>query len=175
MQKIKRSAAAFFLLATWLTGCATTSGLAPSVTQSGFDGARVVTIAGHGNACTSMRCSGLGAQWHSTSPDSALLIVYLFNDIKGITGAQLNIDGTKVTLMATQHPTDFNIPGATIKESRKAFTVPLSVIRQVAASQRTWLRVQTTSGYVEDAVVDGAIDSKALHAMKRFLISVDQG
>ena len=76
-----------------LAGCSTTSGTGPNVTRSGFDGARVVTINGHGNACKGMLCTGLGAQWTSKNPTESVLVVYVFNDIKGITGAQLNIDG----------------------------------------------------------------------------------
>lgn len=47
-----------------LAGCSTTSGTGPNVTRSGFDGARVVAINGHGNACKGMLCTGLGAHWN---------------------------------------------------------------------------------------------------------------
>ena len=48
------------------------------------------------------------------------------------------------------------------------------VLRSIAGAQRAWLRVHTTDGYVEDAIVDGSTDSKALHAMRRFLSEVDR-
>lgn len=71
--------------------------------------------------------------------------------------------------------TNFNELGAATKESRKGFIVPLDLVRKITTSQRTWLRVQTTGGYAEDAVIDGQTDSKAYHALKRFLTAVDQG
>lgn len=158
-----------------LAGCSTTSGTGPNVSHSGFDGARVVTINGHGNACKSMLCTGLGAQWTSKNPTESVLVVYVFNDIKGITGAQLNIDGQTYDLTTMRPFTNFSDFGAATKESRKGFLVPIDLVRKITASQRTWLRVQTTGGYVEDAVIDGQKDSKAYHALKRFLAAVDQG
>lgn len=164
-----------FMLIAILTGCSTTAGGSASVSQSGFDGARVVTINGHGNACKSMRCTGLGAQWTSKNPTESVLVVYLFNDIKGITGASLNIDGQTYDLSTMQPFTNFNEFGAATQESRKGFLVPTDLVRKIVGSQRTWLRVQTTGGYVEDAVIDGQTDSKAYHALKRFVNAVDQG
>ena len=165
----------YLLLITVLAGCSTTSGSDPNVSRSGFDGARVVAINGHGNACKGMLCTGLGAQWTSKNPAEAVLVIYLFNDIKGITGAKLNIDGQTHDLSTMQPFTNFNEFGAATKESRKGFLVPLELVRKITASQRTWLRVQTTGGYTEDAVIDGQTDSKAYHALRRFLAAVDQG
>lgn len=153
-------------------GCSTTSGLSPESTRSGFDGARVVTISHHGNACTSILCTGLGAQWTSANPADAILTVTVFNEFKGITGAALNIDG-KITTIKPIGLTNFSRPGAPLKESSSNFAVPLQLLRSIAGAQRAWLRVHTTSGYLEDAIVDGATDSKALHAMRRFLAEVD--
>lgn len=64
--------------------------------------------------------------------------------------------------------TNFNEFGAATQESRERFLVLLDLIRKITASQRIWLRVQTTRGYVEDAVIDGRTNSKACHALKRF-------
>lgn len=89
-------------------------------------------------------------------------------------GAKLNIDGQTHDLSIMQPLTNFNEFGAATKESRKGFLVPLDFVRKITASQRTWLRVQTTNGYVEDAVIDGQTDSKAYHALKRFISAVDQ-
>lgn len=162
-----------FSVGLLLIGCSTTSGTGPNVTRSGFDNARVVAISGHSNACKGMLCTGLGAQWTSKSPAEAILVVYLFNDIKGIMGAKLNIDGQTHDLSIMQPLTNFNEFGAATKESRKGFLVPLDLVCKITASQRTWLRVQTTGGYVEDAVIDGQTDSKSYHALKRFLAAVD--
>lgn len=162
-----------FAVGRLLMGCSTTSGTGPNVSHSGFDNARVVTISGHGNACKGMLCTGLGAQWMSKNPTEAVLVVYLFNDIKGITGAKLNIDGQTYDLSVMQPFTNFNEFGTATKESRKGFLVPLGLARKITASQRTWLRVQTSRGYIEDAVIDGPTDSKSYHALKRFLAAVD--
>jgi hypothetical protein len=170
---MRGAAAALSSLA--LAGCmATTSGLQPTSVRSGFDGARVVNIAGHGVACRTVLCPGLGAQWSDKNPQTAIVTVYLFNEIKGVTGAQLAIDGRIVTLQPIPGLTNFSRPGDLVKESRRDFTVGLGDVRAVASAQRAWLRVQTTDGYVEEAIIDGATDSKALHALRRFLAEVDQ-
>jgi hypothetical protein len=158
-----------------LAGCSTTSGLQASSTRSGFDGSRVVNITPHGAACTRVLCTGLGAQWRSNRPDRAYLAVVVFNEYAAITGAQLNIDGTVHTLSSTSS-TDFSPPGTVgVRESRRDFDVPIATLRAIAASKRTWLRVVTPSGALEDAVLDGSTDSKAYHALKRFLAEVDAG
>lgn len=176
MTSIARALALSSILAlAALAGCSTTSGTGPIVTRSGFDGARVVTINGHSNASSSFVGTGLGAQWKSNNPTEAVLVVYIFNDIKGITGAQLNIDGKTYDLTTMRPFTNFSEFGAATKESRKGFLVPLDLVRKITTSQRTWLRVQTTAGNMENAVIDGQTDSKAYHALKRFLTAVDQG
>ncbi len=155
-----------------LTACSTTAGLAPETATGGFEDAKTVKISEHGNACTSMVCTSLGAQWSGKHPADAILMVAIVNDIKAITGAQLNIDGQITTLPATAGVTAFSHIGA-MKSSTKGFAVPLETIRAITSAKRVWLRVLTPTGYLEDAVVDGATDSKALHALKRFLIAVD--
>lgn len=161
------------LLSAALAGCATTSGVAPRESRSGFDGARVVTIEGHGNACQTMLCTGLGAQWTSARPESAILSVYVFSEIRGITGAQVSVDALP-PLRLTPLPglTNFSVDSG-VRKSRSDFAVPLATVRQIAGAQRAWLRVQTTNGYIEDAIVDGSVDSHALHALRRFLAQVD--
>lgn len=42
-----------------LAGCAT--GSPPTSRVSGLDGSRVVTVPSHGNACSGVVCTGLGA------------------------------------------------------------------------------------------------------------------
>jgi len=122
-----------------------------------------------------MICTGLGAQWSSKHPVDAVLVVSLFNEVRAIVGAQLNIDGKVYDLSNAQPFTNFSDFGAATKESRKGFIVPIDLIRKIASSQRTWLRVTTTAGNFEDAVIDGQTDSKAFHALRRFLATVDQG
>ena len=74
-----------------LAGCAT--GSPPTSRVSGLDVYRVVTVPGHGNACSGVVCTGLGAQWSSATPDHALLVVYVFNDVRAITGVSLSVGG----------------------------------------------------------------------------------
>ena len=171
---MKRTAI-LLLVAAALAGCSTTSGTGPRISKSGFDGARIVTINPHGNACRSMICTGLGAQWNSKHPTDSILVVSLFNEVKAIVGAQLNIDGQVYDLSNAQPFTNFSDFGAATKESRKGFIVPTDLIRKIAASHRTWLRVTTSAENYEDAVIDGQTDSKAYHALRRFVASVDQG
>lgn len=162
------------LAAALLTGCATTSGTAPRSATSGFDGARIVTIEPHGAACRDFFCAGLGAQWRSSSPDSALVTVAIFNEIRGITGAQVNVDGQTTTWRKVTPLTDFSRPGSALKISSADFSVPLDQVRAIASGQhRVWLRVLTTAGAVESAVIDGQTDSKAYHALRRFVTEVD--
>ncbi len=156
-------------------GCATTSGNAPRETRSGFDGARVVSIAGHGLACRSVLCPGLGAEWNSKRPDMAVLSVHLFNAYAPITGAALSVgSAAPVRLHDPMMPTGLSYSAGT-RQSVQSFAVPLSLVRDLAAADRAWLRVMTTDGAVEAAVVDGGADSKALHALRRFLAQVDAG
>jgi predicted small secreted protein len=174
LKTARRVAAVHLLGVALLTGCATTSGTGPTVSRSGFDNARVVAIDGHGNACKGAVCTGLGAQWSSHVPSEALLVVVIFNEIQAITGAQLNIDGQVIALTNMRDLTDLS-HFAGMKKSQKAFAVPLETVRKIAASKRTWLRVTTPQGSaLEDAVIDGTTDSKAYHALRRFLAAVDQ-
>lgn len=154
-----------------LTGCANTTGLEPTERHSGFDNARIVDIRPHGNACTTMVCTGFGLQWNSKYPSSALMIVQVFNDITAILDAQLNIDGEIITLDESQMFSDFETMGY-IKNSSKAFVMPLSTLERITTAKRVWMRVRTPSGTIEDAIIDGQKDSKSYHALKRFLLKV---
>lgn len=160
------------LAALLAAGCATTTGLAPQQVRSGFDGARVVTIASHGNACTTVLCTGLGLEWSDKLPETAILTATVYGVWRPITGAQISVDGRVVTLGRPAGITNFSPPGDPFRISRRDFTVPMSAVRGIAASQRAWLRVQTTDGYIEHAIIDGSTDSKAYHAIGRFLAQV---
>ena len=48
-------------------------------------------------------------------------------------------------------------------------------LRAIADARRVWVRVSSTRGWSEQAIVDGDTDSKALHALRRFLAQVDSG
>jgi hypothetical protein len=158
-----------------MSGCGTKTGLSANVAYSGFDNARTVSISPHmnaGNAGPGTIGPGLGAQWNASHPDSVVLIVALFNQYTGITGAELNIDGEKISLAGSSNPTDMSLHyGSRI--STQAFATDIATVKKIIASKRTWLRVHTPTGYIEDAVIDGATDSKAYHALIRFIAAVE--
>lgn len=157
-----------FILVLVLVGCANTTGLEPTERYSGFDNSRIVDIQPHGNACSTITCTGFGLQWNSKYPNSVLMIVQVFNDITAILDAQLNIDGEVVTLDESQLFSDFETMGY-IQNSSKAFILPLDTLENIATADRVWMRVRTPSGTIEDAIIDGQKDSKSYHALKRFL------
>jgi len=171
----KRDLAALFFVGVLLSGCSTTSGLDASVARSGFDGATVVTIPTHGTRCGSMSapCLGLAAQWSSKSPSESILQASVLGEYKAITGAALSINGVVVRLQPASFVTDFSKPGDPLRTSSASFTVPLDLLKNISQAQSVWLRLYTPTGYVEDAVKDGESDSKALHAIGRFLQAVD--
>jgi len=47
-------------------------------------------------------------------------------------------------------------------------------VRRITMAHRVWVRVGTTSGTVDGAVIDDSRDSKAYNALKRFIAQVDQ-
>jgi hypothetical protein len=156
------------------TGCGTTTGLSPEVGRSGFDNARTVDIRPHGNAPNGMEMvlTGLGAQWNGAQPDKVVLIVAVFNLTTAITGAELNIDGEKMTLTPLPNATDMGAGGDIMKTSTRAFGASLETVEKIVNSKRTWLRVHTPTGHLENAVIDGSKDSKAYNALKRFMAQV---
>ncbi|MCG6611840.1 hypothetical protein GHF68_19695, partial [Acinetobacter baumannii] len=86
------------LLSLGLVGCATTSGLAPKVTTSGFDGSKRVFIDGHSVACDQMVCPLIGAIWLSNNPNLVGLKISVINSIVSINSVDLNIDGEIIKL-----------------------------------------------------------------------------
>lgn len=157
-----------------LCSCSNSIGGAPKVGYSGFDNAKTVTIDPHGNIGEGLNpvVTGIGAQWNAKSPNSTILIIQIFNDIKAITGAKLNIDGKTVPLKPTKTVTNFEYPESYIKNSSKGFVTSIRTVENILSAKRVWLRVDTTSGYIEHAVVDNGKDSKAYHALKRFMSEV---
>lgn len=157
----------------FISSCATTSGTQPIVGFSGFDNAKTVSIQAHGNACSSLVCTGLGAKWNSSNPERAILTVKIFNEYTAISEAKINIDGKKISLLSSTSVTDFSEPGSVMKTSKRGFGVPLSVIEEILSAKRAWLRVYTPTGYIEDAIIEGDKDSKAFHALSRFMKAIN--
>lgn len=157
-----------------LAGCATTGGSAPAERTSGFDGARVVSIAPHGAACASLPCISVGAEWNSKMPDAALLVVTVSGSkYTGISRVEISIDEAKPTGRAASGVTRFEMTTPPVRESTQVFGIGLAELRGIASARRAWVRVYTVDGYLEEAIVDGQRDSKALHAIRRFLAKID--
>lgn len=158
-----------------VSGCSTTSGLSPEVSKSGFDGATVVHIAPHGNACLSL-CTTLGAQWSSARPDTANLRVGIYDpsNFYVIRGAQIRIGQDVIDLTPEPGITQFEVDQVGVaRDSNKWFAVPLDFVRKIADSNDAWIRLDTNAGTVDDAIIDNGKDTKALNALKRFLAKVD--
>ncbi|ASR89202.1 hypothetical protein D0C27_11205 [Alcaligenes faecalis] len=172
---MKVLAGALLLSATFLAGCATTSGLEPTVSKSGFDGATVVNIVPHGNTCAE-HCTQIGAQWNSQSPTKAILTIGVlgYTGFRNIEKVELRI-GKDVRVLEpnpglTRHVKEQYM---TFYESKKDYTVNLDLVRNIIASNDVWLRISTNDGVIEDAIVSGAQDSKGFNALKRFIAEVD--
>lgn len=156
-----------------LAACSNKSGLDPSVTYSGFDNAKVVSIEPHGVACSNMTCLAIGAQWNASKPSKAVIVIGIYNDYSIIKSAELNIDGEKIMIDDARTLTGLSSFNAPMMSSTKGFAVDLDVIKKILASSRTWLRVHTVNGYIENPVIQPGEDSKAFHALDRFMKSVD--
>ena len=163
------------ILLIFLVGCSSTMGLDPVIGHSGFDNAKTVNIVPHSNRCGwDMVCTGLGAQWNSSKPHSAILIVRVANEYMAISNAELNIDGKIINLRSVGTVTDFHNPvsGSAMRESKRAFATTVETVKSILSAKRVWLRVSTPTGYLEHPVIDDDGDSKAYHALKRFMRSV---
>lgn len=160
------------LLCALMFGC-TKIGTSVNVGHSGFDNARTVSISPHASAGIGPIYLGLGAQWNASNPDTVILIVAVFFKYTGITGAELNIDGEKVSLtQLSSSSTDMDNSGG-FQISKRGFASDIAIVKKITASKRTWLRLHTPTGYIEDAVIDGAKDSKAYNALIRFITAVE--
>ncbi|EOE6711148.1 hypothetical protein ACKSBH_003640 [Acinetobacter baumannii] len=153
------------LISLGLVGCATTSGTAPKVSTSGFDGSKRVSIDGHGVACDQMVCPLIGAIWSSNSHNLVGLKISVINSIVAINSVDLNVDGEIIKLRESTL-TDFS--NDIVLESSKVFVTDLSTVDKILNSKRAWIRVNTSKGLIENPIIDGSKDSKAYHALKRF-------
>ena len=92
------------------------------------------------------------------------------NDIRAINAAELNIDGEIIKLSntdLTRFNTDIGVSSA------KTYTTDFNVVDRIINSKRTWVRLSTSKGYVEAAIIEGGKDSKAFNALKRFKDQVE--
>jgi hypothetical protein len=159
-----------------MAGCANTDGMAPTVSIAGYDQARVVNISPHGLACDELPCLALGVEWSSAKPESAVLIVKRVGiDYAGINRLSLKVDGKETTLAARASGTEFAAGSPPMRESIQTFAAPMQLVRDLASGRQVLARVDSVRGYLDGAIMDGEKDSKAVHALRRFLLAVDQG
>lgn len=161
---MKKVFLAFMLIG--LVGCSTTSGSGAKTSVSNFDGSKSVSISAHGAACRSMICPMLGATWVEKHPNTVGFTVQVLNEITNINSVAFNIDGEIIQLNGVGL-TDFDRM-ANAKISRKSIVADYSVLEKILNSKRTWMKVSTSNGPLEVAIIDGTTDSKAFHALKRF-------
>jgi hypothetical protein len=158
-------------MALSLAACSNTVGTSATESVSGYSGKRVVSIDPHGVDCSAMVCPMIGAQWREESPKQAVMIIGVANAYEGITGATFMIDGNEYVVDDKVSMTDFDNLGS-YRTSQAGFQVPLALINQITTANRAWLRLSTPSGYIEERIVDADGDSKAYHALKRFMAKV---
>lgn len=91
-------------------------------------------------------------------------------DYVAILDAQLNIDAQVIVLEPADVVTDFDSQYG--KVSSKGFRTNLDTIEAITKADRVWLRIETPNGTREDRIIDQDGDSKAYHAMKRFINAV---
>ncbi|WP_433846897.1 hypothetical protein [Acinetobacter proteolyticus] len=154
------------LLCLAFTGCATSSGLDAKVSTSGFDNSKSVAIIPHGAACTTMYCPAIGASWIDKDKENVGLTFQVSNITSAIYSASLNIDG-EIINFKNQHLTDFNSSSG-MQSSRMMEVTDYKVIEKILNSKRTWVKISTSKGAFEAAIVEDGKDSKAFHALKRF-------
>jgi hypothetical protein len=170
-----------FFLGLVLTGCSTKIGFSPTVSHSGFDNSQVVNIVPHGtipNSVFEIISISIGAQWNAAYSKDATLVVAVENEYTGITGVELNIDGEKMALTPIPGTTDMSSTsdatgGIIMRTSTRGFSITLESIERIIKSKRTWVRVYTPTGSLENAIIDGDKDSKAYNALIRFMNAVD--
>ncbi|WP_266159845.1 hypothetical protein [Dyella silvatica] len=158
------------LLAAAAVGCTNTAGVAARSYTSGWH----IWVEPRGTNCgTKLPCTALGVEWTSKTPERAALVITFDGDYKVIRRATLNVDGETIQLQGGLDIASYRYAGGVMRDSSQTFIVPVRLLRQIAASKRTGLQVETSSGLVDSFVVDARKDSEALYAIKRFLIEVD--
>lgn len=157
-------------------GCATTAGTEAHTSVAAFDNAKIVEISEHGAQCASSDpCIGIGGQWSSSHQDYAYMRIRTssFLSYYGITEATLRIDGVDFHLRSPERMTAMSKLSNMLYESSQSFRVPLDLFRRIERAKDVRIRVNTTKGYVDDVIISGKADSKAYHAIRRFLKAID--
>lgn len=164
-----------------LFGCATSSGLNPTVSTSGFDNTKTIDIAPHGLSCknTGVYCPTLGFRSSDDNSSSALIRVVVLDlygtqviggDYVGIRDLRLKVDGELVTLKPTGNGlTSYDYDKITGKTSTQAYSVPKSLLTKIYSSKETLVQIVTDKGNIEDYIIKPGSDTKAYHSLGRFL------
>lgn len=163
------------LLAFAVTGCANTSGLDAKTSQSTFDGAKTVRIAPHSLGCKSA-CSTMGFGWTSKSPNDVFVDLKMIQlpDYKSIQQLRFNIDGQISNFKPIQTLTDYKNEGVLGKTATQSFVIPQSYAKKLHNSKDVRVQIVTEAGSVDDYLIIGDKDSKAYHALGRFLTQLSQ-
>lgn len=148
--------------------CGHSIGTGPTVKRSGFDDAAVVDISPHGLSDYSYM--GLGAQWTSARPESAILTICAYSTTN-ISGAEAKVDGKRYDLSLADTPTQFRHTSY-LSESCRDFVGTLDLVYRMTKAKAAWVRIHTSGGSMEGFVVKDGEDSKAYYALKRFLGAV---
>lgn len=171
------------LLCVLLAACGATVGTAARSSVSKFDNSRDVWIAPHGANCgMTMVCTMIGAEWNSAHPHDAALQVQVFGAYTAIRAAEVRIDGQTYVLQPDHDTTHFSNPmlnsgnpglATTTEQSDRYYATTLGFVRRMATATDVRLRVVTGDGTIDSIITSADADSKAHHALQRFLAKVD--
>lgn len=172
------------VLSLGVFGCATSSGLSPTVSKSDFDNTQTIDITPHGLSCknTGVYCPTLGFRWHDDNASAAtirLVMIDLYGshaaggDYVRIRDLRLKIDGELVTLKPIGSGlTNYDYDKITGRTSTQAYVVPKSLLTKIYSSKETLVQIVTDKGNIEDYIVKPNADTKAYHALNRFLEAI---
>lgn len=164
-----------------MLGCATSSGLNTTVSSSDFDNSKTIDIAPHGLSCkkTLPYCPSVGFRWSDKTPDNAYirLAVYDLSSVNTVGGnylsikdLRLKINGEVVTLKPVGNGlTNYSYDKTVGKTSVQVYEVPISLLKNIYSSKETLVQIVTDKRNLEDYFVKSDADTKAYHALGRFL------
>lgn len=158
-----------------LAGCASSGkGGTDAVVQVQVDNAqRTTTIAFAPQPMDCARvahCPTLGAQWSSTTPNRATLLIGTWGGQAKVQAIEFNARPhapLRVRSLATEASP---MPGVT------AFAVPMDTLERIALGKSAWVRVSTEGGgTIEENLYTGERSSLAADALKRLVYEAYKG
>lgn len=153
-----------------VAGCASKQALVPQV-QQGVDakGVKTVTVAPERVQCSRPQCPTLAASWSAAKKGQAVLSIGLPNQQAAVTGADFHFGSGEVLRVRSRSQTAAMQQGY----PATAFDVPLRTMERLAYSPRTWVRVYTEGGNVDETINSGEETSRAFTAMNYFMGGVE--